>query len=98
MAPNEADRDGTSAPEGVNSYSHHHDNDFLSGAGMQGSKINFISKESAGGLFGPHSTSSFVKDISAFTKAFVSSKGNSKKLINDFINAMQQYGIKVTVK
>ncbi len=98
MAPNEADRDGTSAPDGVNSYSLHHDNDFLSGAGMKGSKANFTSKESAGGPFGPHSTSSFVKDITAFTKAFARSKGNNKNLINNFINTMQNYGIKVTVQ
>ncbi|NCI45661.1 DUF6443 domain-containing protein [Sediminibacterium soli] len=100
MAPNEADRDGTAEPGGVNAYSQHHNNDFLSGAGQQGTKANFVSKETAGGLFGPHSTSSFVKDITAFTKAFANStnKKDSKKIIRDFINAMQQYGITVTVQ
>jgi len=98
MAPNEADRDGTAAPEGVNVYSQHHDNDFLSGAGMRGSRANFISKETAGGLFGPHSTSSFVNDISAFTKAFANSKGDNIKLIDNFVKTMQGYGINVTVR
>jgi len=56
---------------------------------MEGTKANFTSEQGGGILgIGAHSTSSFVKDITAFTKAFANSKGNSKKLINDFISTL----------
>ncbi len=100
MAPNMANEDGTSVPDGVDAYSEHHYKDFLSSAGQQGTRANFVNNQSAGGLFGPHSTSSFVKSVTAFTQTFANAKNkkDSSKIINDFINAMQQYGIKVTVQ
>ena len=86
-------------PGGVDAYSQHHDLDALSGNGMGGVKAAFSSKETSGGLFGPHSTSSFVKDVGAFTKAFQSSNGDPSKLIDDFVKRMKKdYGINVTVK
>ncbi len=65
---------------------------------QDGTVANFHSVESAGGIMGSHSINSFVNNVSAFKKAFVNSKGNNQKLINDFINTMQSvYGIKVTI-
>ena len=98
MSPNESGSDATSAPAGVPSYSEHHDGDKFSGSSMKGTIANFVSKETSPGIVGSHSTSSFIKDVTAFTNAFKNSNGDSKKLVNDFINAMQRYGIKVTVQ
>ena len=66
---------------------------------MGGLKGAFTSNENSPGMLGSHSTSSFVKDITAFTKSFAANGSNSQQLINDFTKKMQDdYGIKVTVK
>ncbi len=86
-------------PGGVNAYSQHTDLDALSGNGMGGVRATFSSKETSEGLFGPHFSSSFVKDVEAFTKAFKSSMGDPPKLIADFVKKMKNdYGINATVK
>ncbi|MGN8071588.1 DUF6443 domain-containing protein [Mucilaginibacter sp. 22184] len=90
---------GVSDPKGVDAYSDHHDKDFLSGNSMGGVKAHFASKETSGGVFGPHSTTSFIKDVGAFLKAFKNSKGDPKKVIDDFVKRMKKdYNIQVTVK
>jgi len=97
MAPHQSW--GVDEPFGVDSYSDHHDTDPLSGNQLSGTKANFSSDEKGDGaiIVGPHSTGSFSKDVAAFTKAFVESKGDSKQLIKDFKTNMQQYGIKVEI-
>lgn len=98
MAPNETGGDATEQADGLNSYSQHHDYDPLSGSDMKGTKANFTSAE-GGSFLGHHYMTSFVKDITAFTKAFANSNGNSKKLIDDFVKRMKNdYGITVTVQ
>jgi RHS repeat-associated protein len=85
-------------PAEITGYSQDHDRDQLSGNDMRGLKAAFTSNEKASGFFGAHSTTSFVKDVTAFTQAFLSSNGNSQSLINNFVNIMQKkYGVKVTV-
>jgi len=39
----------------------------------------------------------FNREVGVFLKAFQKSKGDDKKLINDFVKQMQGYGIKVIV-
>ena len=96
MAPHQSW--GADDHDGLNAYSHDHSFDPLSGNDMGGLKGAFRSNE-GGSLLGQHTTKSFTKDIKAFTKAFVNSNGNSKKLIENFINMMQhEYGVNVTVK
>jgi hypothetical protein len=98
MAPHQSW--GIDMPAGVNSWGQGHHYDLLSGGYMSGTKGFFASNEKDGWfpVIAQHSTSSFVNDITAFLKAWQGSKGNHKKLINNFIRMMQQqYGIKVTV-
>ena len=85
-------------PGGLNAYSQDHTWDPFSGNDMDGLKGAFTSNETSPGTLGSHATASFVKDITAFTKAFAANGNNSEQLINDFIKNMQAYGIKVTVK
>ncbi len=85
-------------PGNLFAFSQDHSWDGLSGDDMTGLKAAFKSDENSPGALGSHSTSSFVNDINAFTQAFKSSNGDSKKLINNFVKLMQnQYGVKVTV-
>jgi len=97
MAPHQSDF--IDEPGGLNAYSQDHTKDPLSGNDMGGLKGAFTSNENSPGMLGSHSTSSFVKDIAAFTKSFAANGNNSQQLINDFVKKMQDdYGIKVTVK
>lgn len=97
MAPHQSN--SIDEPGGLNAYSQDHTKDPLSGNDMGGLKGAFTSNENSPGMLGSHSTSSFVKDITAFTKSFAANGNNSQQLINDFIKKMQDdYGIKVTVK
>jgi len=91
---------GITEPGNLNAYSHDHCKDPLSGNKMNGIKAAFTSNETSPGALGAHSTSSFVKDIKAFTKAFATSKGHSRELlIQKFVDSMQlDYGITVEVK
>lgn len=96
MAPHGAGN--ITAPNGVDSYSHHHDRDKLSSNGMKGVVAAFSSAEKLPkGFFAAHANGSFVKDIGVFLKSWQSSKGDSKQLINDFVKKMGALGIKVTV-
>lgn len=84
-----------------NEYADHHNGDALSGNKMEGVKGTFSSKQKGSGVpvIGPHSTSSFVKDVNAFLKSFQSSGKDSKKLIKNFVNTMKrEYNIDVTVE
>ena len=84
-----------------NEYTDHHNGDALSGNKMEGVKGAFSSNQKGSGVpvIGPHSTSSFVKDVGAFLKSFQSSGKDSKKLIRNFVNTMKrEYDIDVTVK
>jgi hypothetical protein len=54
--------------------------DLASGHGMKGTKANFVSKETSPGIVASHSTSSFEKNVTEFTKAFKNSNGNSDQL------------------
>jgi RHS repeat-associated protein len=89
--------EGQTAPDGVDEYSVHHNRDKFSGNGMKGLKGAISTDEKSPGIVGAHANSSFVKDAKAFLKAWQRNKGDSKKLINDFVSAMQANGIKVTV-
>lgn len=96
MAPHQSDF--LQANDGVNSYSMDHSRDKLSDNDMKGLKGAFSSNEKSSGFFGGHSTTSFIKGANIFLKAFQGAGGNTKKLIDDFVNEMQKnYGIKVTV-
>ncbi len=84
-----------------NEYSISHNGDILSGHGMSGIKAAFATSEKGSGLpvFGPHSTSSFVKNVNAFIKTFVSNGEDSERVINDFVRRMKdEHGIEVTVR
>ncbi|HTI07733.1 MAG TPA: DUF6443 domain-containing protein [Puia sp.] len=83
-------------PGNLFAFSSSHTWDVLSGNLMGGLMAAFSSNENSPGAFGSHSTSSFVKDVNAFLKAFLQSKGDKNKLIQNFIALMQQYGVKVT--
>jgi RHS repeat-associated protein len=86
-------------PGGVPAYSIDHFADMASGSAMDGLIAAFTTAETGtGGFIGPHSASSFLKDVTAFTQAFAKNKGDSKKLISDFISKMKNlYGINVQV-
>ena len=94
MAPHQSNK--LTAPDGVSEYSIDHKWDLLSGNDMGNLKAAFTSNE---GVFSAHQNGSFSKDIGKFLSAYKSSNGNSKKLVNQFINGMRdKYGIEVTVK
>jgi RHS repeat-associated protein len=104
MAPNEASRTGTNAAKGVDTYSINHGEDPLSSPFQSGTIANFHSSERVNAGFGSaigigfHATGSFVKDVKEFTKAFTGAKGDSKKLIQNFVSNMKRnYGIEVKV-
>ena len=66
---------------------------------MRGLAAAFTSNETSPGMLGAHATSSFVKDMIAFTKSFVKNGKHSKNFIKDFVNKMKRdYNIDVTVK
>ena len=90
--------EGQTAPEGVDEYSIHHNRDKFSGNGMKGLKGAASTDEKSPGIVGAHANSSFVKDTKAFLKAWQKNKGDSKKLMADFVATMKKYGVKVTVK
>ncbi|HNC28982.1 MAG TPA: RHS repeat-associated core domain-containing protein [Cyclobacteriaceae bacterium] len=98
MAPHQSRN--LTAPDGTNSYSHDHNRDKFSDNDMKGLKAAFSSSEKSGGIVGAHSTSSFVKDVKSFLKAFGETKGkDNKKLIKSFVNKMKRdYNVDVTVK
>jgi len=89
-----------SDPKGVDAYSQDHLLDPLSGPHMGGLKAAFTTNENGNGkpIIGPHSTSSFIKDVGAFTKAFRSSGGKTSKLLDNFAQTMRGYGIDVVVR
>ena len=84
-------------PEGVEGYSHSHDRDKFSGNDMKGVRAAFSSNEKVGGIMGAHANASFVKDVGTFLKAWQDSKGDSTKLIKDFVERMRKQGINVKV-
>jgi len=85
-------------PGNLFAFSQDHKWDGLSGNDMEGLQAAFTSDENSPGAMGSHSTSSFVKDITAFLKAFQSSNGNADDLINKFVKMMKdQYGVTVKV-
>ena len=87
------------SPSGVDGYSQDHTFDALSGNDMGGLKGAFTSNETSGGVLGPHSTSSFIKDVGTFLKSWQGAKGDSSKTIDDFIKHMKKdYNINVTVR
>ncbi len=99
MAPHQSN--SITSPKGVATYSMDHTFDPLSGNDMKGLNGAFKSNENGKGtpILGPHSTTSFVRDIGAFLKATQSSGGNSSPLIENFVNKMKsQYGVKVNVQ
>jgi len=85
------------SPRGVDAYAHHHDRDKLSENGMKGVLGDFSSNEKKEGFFGAHANGSFVKDLDVFLSVWQNNKGDSRKIINDFVNKMKALGIKVTV-
>ncbi|WP_333625533.1 RHS repeat-associated core domain-containing protein [Sphingobacterium siyangense] len=85
------------SPRGVDAYAHHHDRDKLSENGMNGVLGDFSSNEKKEGFFGAHANGSFVKDLKVFLSVWQNNKGDSRKIISDFVNKMKALGIKVTV-
>jgi hypothetical protein len=94
MAPHQSDE--IIASKGVDSYSIDHDWDMLSGNDM-GNNVSFRTNTAWGNLGLSHKNMTFNREVGVFLKAFQKSKGDDKKLINDFVKQMQGYGIKVIV-
>jgi len=70
------------------SFSMHHDEDWLSGNGMRVIAAAFSSSTGKKALEA-HSTGSFAKEVGAFLKSWQSNGGNNQKVINDFVNKMK---------
>jgi len=79
-----------------NSFSMHHDKDWLSGNDMGGLYVAFSSNV-GDKMLEAHSTSSFVNEVNAFIKTFLK-EGVNQQTIIDFINVMgSKYNIIVDV-
>ncbi|SIN73062.1 hypothetical protein [Chitinophaga niabensis] len=74
-----------------------HEADGLSGKNMKGLKAAFTT-DVGKKVIEAHSTASFTKEVGAFLQSWQNNKGDSKKVINNFVSNMAKYGIKVTVK
>jgi hypothetical protein len=82
MAPNQSN--SLTSPEGVDSYTHDHTADLLSGDDMKGVKAAFKSDEKGSGpLLRSHSISGFVKDVGAFLNAVRNNDGHPVRTVND---------------
>lgn len=83
-------------PKGVDNYSIDHVSDMLSGNDM-GNTTAFTTN--TGGYLNPgsHKNSTFTKEVGAFLKAWKSDKGDKKKVVSDFLDAMKKLGIKASV-
>lgn len=96
LAPHQSN--SLDSPDGVDGYSIDRIWDMLSGDDMGGLTVAFKSNAETGKLGNSHKIKSFIKDLSAFTKSFVESKGDNSKLIDGFVDKMKKLGITVTVK
>lgn len=94
MAPHQSNQ--IAAPDGVDSYSIDHGWDMLSGNDMT-NNTSFKTNTGKGMLGVSHQNMSFNREVGNFIKAFRSSNGSNKKLVDDFVKQMQERGIKVTV-
>lgn len=94
LAPHQSN--SINALDGVNSFSIDHTWDMLSGNDM-GNNTSFRTSTEAGNLKNSHRNKTFTTEVGAFIKSYQNSKGDNSKLINDFVNQMRSYGIKVTV-
>ena len=68
----------------------------LSGNDM-GNNASFRTSTEAGNLKNSHWNKTFTTEVGAFIKSYQNSKGDNSKLIDNFVNRMRSYGIKVTI-